>query len=147
MTDKEKLFELILKLSDRDAERLLAHVIHEKAKAEEKAKPTYRRIIYSIKNNVTGKEYIGRTQDLDKRIKSHMATLRSGKHVVEDMQSDFDKYGDAFTITVLEEITEFAKNKREYELIESHESYIRDKGYNYNDTTFRRWKAAKERSE
>lgn len=145
MTNKEKLIEMILNLSDVDAERFMAFLI-EQTQPKPSFKP-YRRIIYSIKNNVTGREYIGRTQNFDNRIAHHMADLKRGVHPVSDMQRDFDDYGDDFTISILEEVTGFENRKREYELIEEHGSYIRGKGYNYRDTTFRRWKAAKERAE
>lgn len=143
MTDREKLIDFVLKLTNEEAEKILSHLSE---MSKPKPRSTYHRFIYSIKNNVTGREYIGRTADLKKRIQHHMACLRSGNHCVEDMQADFDKYGDNFTISILEEITDFKQNKREYELIESHKSYIRDNGYNYNDTTFRKWKAAKEKT-
>ena len=61
------------------------------------------------------------------------------------MQFDFYLYGNDYTITVLEQINDFEQNKREYMLIEEHESYIRGKGYNYNDTTFIRWKLLRDR--
>lgn len=142
MTDKEKLIEFILGLTDEEAELILSRL----SKKTQRMPRRYHRYVYSIKHNVTGREYIGRTQNFDKRIAHHMADLRRGKHPVLDMQHDFDDYGDDFTISILEEITEFSQNKREYELMEEHESYIRGKGYNYRDTTFRRWKAAKERA-
>jgi hypothetical protein len=64
-----------------------------------------------------------------------MAALRGGYHKVEDMQSDFDEYGDDYTVSVLEEITSFENRKREYELMKIHQSYIRGIGYNYKDRT------------
>lgn len=143
MTNKEKLIDLILKMTNEEAERVVSHLLKEKNRSKTESKPYYHRVIYSIRNNVTGKEYIGKTEDLDKRIKSHMSLLRNGKHNVEDMQSDFDKYGDDFTISVLEEITDYDQRQREYELIESHKSYIRENGYNYKDTVFRRWRGEK----
>jgi group I intron endonuclease len=147
MTNKEKLIDFILKLTSEEAERLLAH-LNEISKPEPKPTPKfpYHRVIYSIKCNETGKEYIGRTEDLKKRMISHMSLLRCGKHPVEDLQSDFNKYGDSFTVSVLDEINDFKQNKREYELIESRGTYIRENGYNYNDTVFRRWKRAKDKA-
>ena len=143
MTNKEKLIDLILKLTSEEAERILTH-LNELPKPEPKPTPKcpYHRVIYSIKCNKTGKEYIGRTENFESRVKRHMSLLRNGKHSIEDMQNDFDEYGD-FTVTILEEITDFKDRKREYELIESHKSYLRENGYNYKDTTFRRWKEAK----
>lgn len=147
MTNREKLIEYILKLNDEDAGRVLRHLREEKEQEQSVRKelPTKRRIVYSIKNNVTGKEYIGITGNLESRVKAHMSALRCGKHTVEDMQSDYDKYGEVFTVSELCESNDFPHNTREYELIESRGTYIREKGYNYNDTTFRRWKASREK--
>lgn len=146
MSNKEKLIEFILKLSNEEAEIVLSHLIGERKDKEEKtSKPQfeYRRTIYSIKHNATGREYIGCTANFDKRIKAHMSSLRGGRHPVEDMQADFDKYGNDYTVCVLEEITAYCERAREYELIKEHESYVRGKGYNYKDWIAKRraaWK-------
>ena len=145
MSNKEKLIEFILNLSNEESELLLAHLISEK-KDEQKRntqEPVYHRTIYSIKHNVTGREYIGCTENFDKRIKAHLSALRNGRHNVEDMQTDFDNYGNDYTICVLEEITSYSKRSREYELMDEHESYVRGKGYNYKDTVFKRKKGSK----
>jgi hypothetical protein len=71
-----------------------------------------------------------------------MAFLKKGKHSVEDMQADYDKYGENYTISILDEITgeSYREMCREFELMYEHESYIRGKGYNYKDRCFPRWK-------
>jgi group I intron endonuclease len=146
MTDKEKLFELIYKLTDEEAEQVLSYLRKEPNREDTiKAQRPYHKFVYSIKNNVTGKEYIGRTNNVAKRVMNHMSRLQKGKHSVEDMQADYDLYGDKFTISILEEIKIYGDRKREYELIESHQSFIRGNGYNYNDRNFKRWREAKAR--
>ena len=62
--------------------------------------------------------------------------LRSHKHHVEDMQSDFDEYGDNYTIIILEENVGFKDRYKEYQWMEKYQSHIRGKGYNYNDPHF-----------
>jgi hypothetical protein len=141
MTNKEKLIDFVLRLSNEEAELILNNLVIEKKAREEtvKIKPLpYHRTIYSIKHNVTGREYIGSSKNPKQRIQRHLAALRGGYHTVEDMQSDFDKYGEDYTISVLEEITDFEKRHREYDLMEEHKSYIRGEGYNYKDTIFKR---------
>ena len=142
MTNKEKLIEFILKLSNEEAERILSNLMGEikKEKTCERAASGYHKTIYSIKHNVTGREYIGITHNFEERIKAHLCSLRGGRHNIEDMQSDFDKYGEDFTFTVLEEITDYSKRCREYDWMESHKSYIRGKGYNYKDVIFKKKK-------
>ena len=56
--------------------------------------------IVCLKNN---KIYIGSSIDLAVRISTHKSALRYGKHTVESLQYDFDKYGeDNFKFGVLE---------------------------------------------
>jgi uncharacterized protein YeeX (DUF496 family) len=141
VTNKEKLIEFILKLSNEKAEFVLNRLTSEKSPEKENmvaAKPKYHRVIYSIKHNVTGREYIGITQNFDERIKAHLSSLRHGRHIIEDMQADFDKYGEDYTISVIEKITEYDKRIREYELMKERKSYVRGNGYNYKDTIFKR---------
>lgn len=133
MTDREKLIELILNITDAEAELLCSEL------GIKKKSTPYRRVVYSIKHNATGREYIGKTKNLETRIYQHKQALKRGQHIVEDMQRDYDEYGDDFTVSTLEIITTFEDNKREYELIRSHESHIRGKGYNYRDSCFRKW--------
>lgn len=139
MSNKEKLFLYIANLAEEDAKRVLPlfKAFLNKEKPEEKL---FCEVIYCIKHNRTGKEYIGRSNCYTRRIKEHKAALKKGKHPVEDMQSDYDKFGDDYTITVLDLITDFWDISREFELMYDHESYIRGKGYNYKDRSFPRWK-------
>lgn len=62
--------------------------------------------VYCITNVENGKKYVGKTMNKPrKRFKQHLCQLRNHKHNVEDMQEDYDKYGEkAFTLEVLEEI-------------------------------------------
>jgi group I intron endonuclease len=141
MTDREKLIDLILNLTDEEAEQILLHMKEE----EQEANEPFHKVVYLIKDAVTGKEYIGMTENYDRRVKYHMSRLKNGKHFVEDMQSDFNKHGDCFTVSILEEVNDRRQRKREFELIESHKSYIRGNGYNYKDRIFNNWRVAKER--
>lgn len=153
MTTKEKLIVLICTMTEEQAEAVLPVVQlvkkqkTEKPKEESKKEPKkepkpFHEIVYCIKHNKTGKEYIGRSGCYLRRIKEHMALLKKGKHTIEDMQSDYDKYGEDYTITILDEITggSYWETSREFELMYEHESYIRGKGYNYKDRCFPRWK-------
>lgn len=88
--------------------------------------------VYMIRHNVTGRMYIGRSGKLQKRIYQHLCLLRAGKHPVEDMQKDFDEYGEDFTISVLG--AENISNRYfEIEMMEKYRSIERGIGYNYKD--------------
>lgn len=94
----------------------------------------YPRVVYKITHTVTKRMYIGSTARFEKRISEHMTALRLHRHNVEDMQKDFDEYGDNFTVEILDEIKSIAECKKEYEYMDKFDSCIRGVGYNYKDT-------------
>lgn len=91
------------------------------------------RKIYAIQHNVTKRIYIGSTKNVDSRYLNHIYKLRGGKHHIEDMQKDFDEYGEDYSLFVLEEITEWAERIKEYEWMRKYNSFERGVGYNYMD--------------
>ena len=91
------------------------------------------RVIYAIKHNVTKRIYVGSSARPKMRFANHLSALRNGKHIVEDMQKDFDEHGDDFTFFVLETISDYKDKDREYEFMAFLESNVRGKGYNYKD--------------
>ena len=92
--------------------------------------------VYAIRHNVTNRVYIGSSCHVDKRFNEHISALRSHRHPVEDMQADFDQYGEDFSLTVLDHIATEADRDKEYDWMKKNQSYIRGIGYNYND---RKW--------
>ena len=99
--------------------------------------------IYLIKCNTTGRGYVGRTQKFNQRVKWHFEMLRAGKHSVEEMQKDFDKYGEgSFSFELLDtakpgdcEINN-SGNSKEHKWQEALKTYDIRYGYNYKDTRF-----------
>lgn len=142
MSNKENLIEFILKLSNEEAGLILNSLIKgiREEKLYEGTPAEHHKVVYSIKHNVTGKEYIGSSCKPKTRIQHHLSALMRGRHPVEDMQSDFNDYGNDYTISILEKITDYSQKNREYELMESHGSNVRGKGYNYKDV---KWKLRK----
>ena len=61
-------------------------------------------VIYAIQHNATKKMYIGQTNDLYRRYKGHLSGLRKNKHHSKKMQEDYNKYGEDYSLFVLEEI-------------------------------------------
>lgn len=100
--------------------------------------------IYKIECAANNKKYIGRTQYPMTRRQAHFYALRHNKHTVEDMQADFNKYGEeTFSFKVIEvchPIGDWRKDKEiansERRWIKYHRSYMREKGYNYKDKMF-----------
>lgn len=92
----------------------------------------YPKSVYAIRHNVTKRIYVGSSAHPANRYKQHLNLLRCGKHGVEDMQKDFDEYGEDYTFFVLEKI-DFAHKEREYEWMWFFDSYTRGVGYNYKD--------------
>lgn len=91
------------------------------------------RKIYAIKHNITNRVYVGSSSDVEQRLKNHIFALRAHRHVVEDMQVDFDRYGEDYTFTILDEIDGIEGNVKEYEWMKKYQSHLRGKGYNYKD--------------
>lgn len=88
--------------------------------------------VYMIRHNITGRMYIGKSQDVTKRTHQHLQKLRYGKHPVEDMQSDFDRYGDNFSIFIIGEMDN-SHPYLETETMDKYQSTVRGVGYNYKD--------------
>ena len=131
MNTREDLLTYIVELTPEQIEKVFNQLPRLKELLKNKEK-TRKDQVYMIRHNVTGRMYIGRSKELEKRIYSHFNRLRSGKHPVEDMQEDFDLFGDDFTISILGEIT----NEHiwlEKEMQEKYQSTVRGIGYNYND--------------
>lgn len=92
------------------------------------------RTVYLIRHNKTNRIYIGSSANPKKRLQSHIYALRNGTHSVEDMQADFDTYGEDYTVEYLEVITAYKDGMHEYEWMKKYNSHIRGIGYNYKDT-------------
>lgn len=59
--------------------------------------------IYSIRNAINGKVYVGSAVSIESRFKRHLACLRGGKHHSLKLQRAWDKYGqDAFLFEAVE---------------------------------------------
>lgn len=98
------------------------------------------RFVYAIMHRETKKIYIGSSKNPQNRCISHIRSLRNGKHIVEDMQSDFNKYGEKFSFFILDEIKNQTEEDKEYKWMDKYKSFNRAYGYNYKDSGFARWK-------
>lgn len=63
-------------------------------------------IIYALQHNSTKNIYIGKTENLYQRYMFHLQNLKEQKHPSKNLQEDFNKYGEDFSIYILEEIEE-----------------------------------------
>lgn len=92
--------------------------------------------IYGIRHRKTGKMYVGRTTNsISGRLSQHIFDLRSHRHSVEDMQSDFDTYGEDYEFYILDVVdTDYIdKQGAEKKYMRKYATYDRSKGYNYKD--------------
>lgn len=94
------------------------------------------RIIYAIQHNETKKIYVGSSANVENRYWSHMYALRGGKHSVEEMQEDFDEYGENYSLFILDKIYDYSEKAKEYVWMKKLQSYIQGKGYNYKDRKY-----------
>lgn len=75
--------------------------------------------VYKITNKITGKFYIGSSKHIESRFKEHKKMLNDGWHNSEDLQNDWDTYGeDNFDFSILIEADEAEARKLEIEYIE-----------------------------
>ena len=56
---------------------------------------------YVIRNSVSGKLYIGATQDWHHRSRVHLATLRRGAHICNELQQDWTANPEQYEFLVL----------------------------------------------
>lgn len=86
--------------------------------------------IYAIINKVNGKMYIGKSVDIETRIKRHFRELRKSIHHNKHLQRSFDFYGeDKFTwVILLECYFKNDLNEEEVSMIHEYSSY--SDGYN-----------------
>lgn len=100
-----------------------------------------KREVYVITHNPTGKSYVGSSKNPTVRILTHMNALRNGNHPVEDMQSDFNRYGDDYSSRIVDEFHSYDGRMIEYEWMERLKSNIRGFGYNYKDSHYTKSKS------
>lgn len=106
----------------------------------------YPRKVYVITHNRTNRSYIGSSFDAALRFYQHISDLRGHRHIVSDMQDDFDNYGEDYSFATLDSINNWDENYKEYEWQEKYQSNVRGIGYNYQDTKWRCDELAAKRS-
>jgi len=90
--------------------------------------------IYSIRNMVNGKRYVGQSQEIKTRLLSHVWNLGHGRHFNSHLQAAFIKYGaDNFESCVLEEVLLEMLDERERAWIVYYKSNQPQFGYNMQD--------------
>lgn len=97
------------------------------------------RKVYAIQHNKTKRILIGSATDVEKRYRSTIWNLRSGKHKVKDLQDDFIQYGEDFSLYIIDEIKCPKERHKEFEWIEKYETCTRGIGYNYQDKKYIQW--------
>lgn len=95
--------------------------------------------IYVIECKGSNRRYVGRTRQPLLRKRLHINPLRKGNHSNEQMQNDFNLYGeDSFSFKVIDTCKEEIKvgAAKEKEWMERYKSYDINFGYNYKDPKF-----------
>lgn len=96
--------------------------------------------MYAIRCSVNGKVYIGRTQDMERRMREHLTELKKGGKRTDygrgyepsDFQRDYNQYGEnAFDVYILEEnVAPEVVREREAFWIAEYRATDREYGYN-----------------
>lgn len=86
--------------------------------------------IYKITCKVNDKVYIGRSIDIDTRLKSHKLSLKRGKHANKKLQADFNKYGEDAFIFEVEKYTDKPLDTHYYESYYAEKYKAFEEGYN-----------------
>lgn len=88
--------------------------------------------IYQIKNKISGKVYIGSTNNFEKRKKTHFKELMEGRHINKGLQTDFTKLGEnAFMFSIIEYTWNSNRLQKEQEWINK----LKKSGKLYNVAT------------
>lgn len=88
--------------------------------------------IYSIRNKLSNKMYIGQTRDLSNRKKVHLHNLRINQHINTHLQNSFNLYGEEnFEFKVIKECEESELDYYEDYYINKYDT--KDNGYNLCD--------------
>jgi len=58
--------------------------------------------VYTIRNRITGRAYVGSTGHIAKRWCAHRSQLRNGKHHNPGLQADWDRCGETAFVWTLE---------------------------------------------
>lgn len=93
--------------------------------------------IYAIGNTITKRFYIGSTNCAKQyRPQRHFIELRANRHKVEQMQDDFNEYGEgSFFVKYLGEFSGDELKRMEVFMMQVMRTKDRRYGYNYKDKT------------
>lgn len=99
--------------------------------------------IYKIENQRNGKQYIGSSNNVNKRLTEHRRVLKNGIHHSIKLQRAVNKYGiENFTFCLLEECTEgdlLKQEQRYFDLFKPEYNILKiagsRKGFNHSDMT------------
>lgn len=105
--------------------------------------------IYTIKNKVNNKCYVGSTKHPRQRKSDHFSYLKKGKHHSPYLQNSYNKYGkSSFEFSIIEECDLSTRKERELHYIIIYKAFERDFGYNVyepNESNFKCSEKTKEK--
>ena len=89
--------------------------------------------IYSIKNTINNKIYVGQSVNLESRFTDHKSALRNNRHFNKHLQDSWNKYGEeSFEFNIIEECEDQNLDEREQFYIAKYDSMNPLFGYNRN---------------
>lgn len=86
--------------------------------------------IYKITCKENNRVYIGRSIDIDNRLKNHKYSLRAGRHTNKKLQDDFNKFGEDAFLFEVEKYTGVPLDTLYYESYYAEKYNVFNDGYN-----------------
>lgn len=93
----------------------------------------YPKVVYAIQHKITKKIYIGISNSVEARYKTHLSLLKHNKHTAPLMQEEFNNYGGLYDVFILDEIHCYSERYKEYEWMRFYKTQDPQYGYNAQD--------------
>ena len=93
----------------------------------------YPKCVYAIQHKITKKIYIGVTNNLESRYRTHLSLLKNNKHNALLMQKEYNEHGGLYDVFILDEIDSYLDRYKEFQWMRYYKTQDEKYGYNAQD--------------
>ena len=93
--------------------------------------------VYILTNTANGKKYVGSSRHPSVRYNNHMGNLRSNRHICQEMQDDYNRFGEVFTYEVVGKNEGEGVDSAEYTVMRALKTFDERFGYNTHDSAMK----------